>query len=88
MNHIFTLTTEIPPSREVLLQLPEDFPLGCAEISIQTHSQAKEEMHTLGDFLASEFCGMWRNRDDIRDSVEFAGDLRVDAWRKYDRSLP
>lgn len=88
MNQTVTLTAEIPPSREVLLQLPEDFPLGCAEISIQIRPKAEEEAHTLGEFLASEFCGMWREREDIRDSVDYARGLREKAWRRCDGSLP
>lgn len=85
MNHTITLTTDIPPTREVLVRFPESVPIGSAEISIRIYPQQEGLRHTLGDFLTSEYCGMWKDREDIGDSVEFARDLRLSAWR---RSFP
>lgn len=40
-----------------------------------------EPVMTLGDLLKSDVVGMWRDRDDLGDSVEFARKLRDEAWR-------
>jgi hypothetical protein len=39
---------------------------------------------TFGDLLNSEFFGMWRDRDDIADSVAFARHLRADGWSRVE----
>jgi hypothetical protein len=37
---------------------------------------------TVGDFARSTFFGMWRDRTDITDSVQFARDLRSEGWKR------
>jgi len=37
---------------------------------------------TLGSLLNSEFFGMWSDRTDIADSVEFARELRAQGWHR------
>jgi hypothetical protein len=85
MTHTVTFTTDIPPTRELLVRFPESVPIESAEISIRVCPRQEGMRHILGDFQASEYCGMWKDREDIEDSVEFAHDLRLNAWR---RSLP
>ena len=70
------LTTEVPPNREVRITLPDDVPVGPAEIVVVVASLAPAKVATLGDLLRSEFFGMWRDRADIGDSAEFARRLR------------
>jgi hypothetical protein len=46
---------------------------------------AKEQpsaIRTFGDLLRSEFFGMWADREDIQDNVEFAKQLRQKAWKR------
>jgi hypothetical protein len=82
MVKTINLTTEVPPNREVHITLPTDVPLGPAEIVIVVASRAAASARTLGDLLRSEFFGMWRDRPDIGDSVEFARRLRAEAWSR------
>ncbi len=44
--------------------------------------RARLSVYTLGDLLHSEFFGIWKDREDIDDSVEFARALRDSAWRR------
>ena len=82
MFKTINLTTEVPPSREVRIKLPDDIPLGPAEMVVIVASQAPTTGHTLGDLAHSEFFGMWRDRTDIGDSAEFARRLRAQAWSR------
>ena len=38
---------------------------------------------TLGSLAYSELFGMWRERNDIRDSSEFAAKLRINGWKRF-----
>jgi hypothetical protein len=83
MIKTISITTDIPLNREVHITLPADVPPGPAEIVVVVtpHASSAGEQ-TLGDFLNSEFFGMWRNRTDIGDSTEFARRLRIEAWSR------
>ena len=76
------LITEIPPNRELHITLPADVPTGPAEIVVVVSSPARPCFLTLGDLLNSEFFGMWRDRADIEDSVQFARTLRSESWQR------
>ena len=76
------MTAEVPPSREVRITLPADVPLGPAEITVVVASHASNEGRILGDLLNSEVFEMWRDREDIGDSVEFARSLRIEGWSR------
>jgi hypothetical protein len=65
----------------LVIALPEDVPEGPAEIVVAVSSPASKSS-TFGELLDSEFFGMWRDREDIGDSVEFARDLRSVGWRR------
>jgi hypothetical protein len=82
MFRTIKLTTEVPPNREVRIQLPDDIPPGPAEMVVIVASHTATTGHTLGDLARSEFFGMWRDRSDIGDSAEFARRLRRDAWSR------
>ena len=81
MVRTFSLTADVPPDRQVRIVLPDDVPTGPAEIVVVVSSHAATP-HTLKDLAQSPFFGMWRNRDDIGDSTEFARRLRVEAWSR------
>jgi hypothetical protein len=76
------LNAEIPPSRELHLTLPDDVPIGPAEIVLVVSSRMAAGTSTLGELAKSEFCGMWEDRVDIGDSAEFARRLRSDSWKR------
>ena len=76
------LNAEIPASRELHITLPADFPIGPAEMVLVVSSSAPAGSATLGDFLKSEFFGMWADRTDIGDSAQFARRLRTEGWKR------
>lgn len=76
------VTTEITPDREIRITLPDDTPVGPAEIVVVVAPHSRQETATFGDLLRSEFFGMWRDREDIVDSAEFARRLRAEGWSR------
>jgi hypothetical protein len=76
------LITEIPPDREVRIVLPDDVPVGPAEVSLTLRPVAGAAARTLGDLAQSEFFGIWKDRTDIIDSAAFARQLREEAWKR------
>ena len=77
-----SLNTDIPASRELRITLPADVPTGSAAIVIMISPSGPSTSATFSDLLNSEFMGMWRDRADIGDSMEFARKLRSEGWNK------
>jgi hypothetical protein len=77
-----SLNADIPPDRELRITLPADVPIGPAEIVLVVSSPGSSAARTLGDFKDSEFFGMWRDRSDIVDSLQFARELRSEGWKR------
>jgi hypothetical protein len=71
MVRTLILNAEIPASRELRITLPPDMPTGSAAVVVTVSSPGVSPLSTFGDLLQSEFFGMWRDRTDIEDSVEF-----------------
>jgi len=82
------LTADIPANRELRIKLPADVPTGSAEIVVTVSSVKPSTASTFGDFLESEFFGMWRDRADIDNTVEFARKLRSDGWKRAPSDEP
>jgi len=80
MATTFSLTAEIPSDRRLRIDLPKEVPPGRAEITLTVTPPEDDEGPTLGDLRDSKFFGMWANRTDITDSVDFARQLRRRAW--------
>ena len=80
MVRSFNLTTEVSSDREIRLTLPDDIPVGPAEIVILVRTSDSRPVKTLSELARSEFIGMWRDREDIDDSGRFARCLRETAW--------
>lgn len=80
MVRTINLNAEIPASRELHITLPADFPIGFAEMVLVVSCPAPAG--TLGDFVKSEFFGMWADRTDIGDSAQFARHLRTEGWKR------
>jgi hypothetical protein len=85
MIRTINLKADVPPNHQVQITAPDDVPIGPAEIVVIIASESSTHPCTLGDLLNSEFFGMWRDRDDIQDSAEFAKELRRKA-SAYDQS--
>ena len=84
MVRTIKLNAAIPGNRELYIMLPADIPTGPAEITVTVSSALDSSIPTLGDLANSEFFGMWRDRDDIEDSVGFAKTLRSEGWKRSD----
>lgn len=82
MTRTINIHADVPPNRTVQIELPADVPVGPAEIEVTVRSDSEARIRTFGDFLHSEYFGMWRDRDDIGDSVEYARRLREQAWKR------
>lgn len=82
MVKTLNLTTKIASNREIRITLPDDVPIGPAELFLIIKPQSGSSVRTLGDLLHSEFFGMWRDRTDIQDSVAYAQQLRQTAWNR------
>ena len=76
------LHTDIPNNRELRITLPADVPTGPADVVVVVSTKVMPRIKTFGDFLDSEFVGMWKDRTDIQDGASFAPHLRVEAWKR------
>jgi hypothetical protein len=73
----------IPIDRQLRFPVPEDVPLGPAEVVVVIVPEAvAEKGGTAGDLLRSPLFGLWKNRTDIGDSVDYARKLRAKAERR------
>ena len=69
---------DVTENREVTIKLPDDFPVGEAEIIIATEV---EEAGTLGSILASGLVGSGADWD-IGDSEEWIQEQRRKTWEE------
>ena len=73
----------IPTDRQLHISVPEDVPLGPAEMVVVIVPEAQPEKRgTAGDLLRSPLFGVWKDRTDIVDTVEYARRLRAKAERR------
>jgi hypothetical protein len=64
---------------ELIVEFPSDLPPGPVEVEIhlpETKGLSSQEI------LESDFVGMWEDRTDIGDSVDYARKLRRQALRR------
>lgn len=69
----------ITPDGKLELELPAELQPGQVEVEIR---QQEVEGVQLKDLLESDLVGLWADRDDISDSVEYARSLRRRASRR------
>lgn len=83
--HLVKLKATVTPERTLTLQVPDDVPAGSMEVIVVfAPAEAASEHHsTLGDLRASEFFGMWRDREDLPDSPALARTLRKRTWKRF-----
>jgi hypothetical protein len=69
----------ITPDGHLQVDLPSDLPPGPVEVEIR---QSGIVGVSLGELLESGLVGLWADRTDIEDSIEFARKLRRRAFRR------
>jgi len=87
-NRVRTLSlrSEVQADRRLEIQIPQDVPLGPAEVVVVIFPEkpgAARKCLTAGDLLSSPLFGLWKDREDIGDSLEFARKLRTEAEHRY-----
>jgi hypothetical protein len=81
-----TITSKvvIPMDRQLHISVPEDVPPGPAEIVLVIVPEtASGSGLTAGELLRSPLFGIWKDRTDIEDSVEYARKLRAKAKQRH-----
>jgi hypothetical protein len=58
-----------------VVQVPEEVPAGLAEVVVRSVEVPSVARGTGADLLASGLFGIWKNRTDITDNLEFAREL-------------
>lgn len=74
-----TLSGIITSDKKLLVDLPSELPAGPVEIEIRS---AQVEGITLKEILDSDLVGIWAERDNIDNAIEFAEKLRHQASRR------
>jgi len=82
MVKAISATTEITADHELRITLPDDVPVGPADVVLVVVPKQPGAASTLGELANSEFFGIWRDREDITDSRDFARRLREEGWRR------
>lgn len=82
MTRTLSGKAKVQPNHEVRIVLPKDVSVETVQYTITVPDEGTDHAGTFGDFAQSEFFGMWKDRTDIKDSVEFARELREKAWRR------
>jgi hypothetical protein len=78
-----SIKTTIPADHRLAVDLPPEIPAGPAEVVVTALAPGEAgRAWTLGDLLGSGLVGLWSDRKDIQDSVEFARALRQAAERR------
>ena len=77
------LQGRITEDGQLEIDLPDDLQPGPVEVEIRQPDGANEiKGVTLGELLNSGLVGLWKDRTDIGDSVEYARELRRRASRR------
>jgi hypothetical protein len=77
----FILNGIITPDGQLHIKLPSDLTPGPVEVEIR---QIDVRGISLGEILESDLVGMWADRTDIDDSVEYARELRRASRRNLE----
>jgi hypothetical protein len=77
-----TLNGVITDDGKLEVTLPAGMPAGEVEVEIRL---PEYEYKPIGDLLDTDIVGMWKDREDIKDNLEFADELRRRASRRSDK---
>lgn len=78
-----TFKVVIPADRQLQITVPEDIPLGPAEVVLIAPEAVPTKGRTAGELLRSPLFGIWKDRADIGDTIEFARRLRAEGERRH-----
>jgi hypothetical protein len=87
MVKTLNIQTQILSDRTLQITIPDDVPLGLAEVIVvivPTQKRVPEPSATAGDLVESPLFGLWADRDNIGDSLAYASQLRSQAERRAD----
>ena len=82
MTKTIRLTTEVPDNRRINIALPREIPVGPAQLTLSIQTPPESSPSELGDLLQTGFFGLWCDRTDMADNLEFAHRLRHDSWQR------
>lgn len=82
MTRTVKLQTTIGEDRTLHIRVPDDVPIGPAEIDVTITPESEQRAGTAADLAQSPLVGLWAGRDDIEDSVAYARELRRRAGRR------
>jgi hypothetical protein len=78
-----TFKVVIPANRQLHIEMPEEIPPGPAEVVVIAPEAVPAKGMTAGDLLQSPLFGIWKDRTDIGDSIQFARKLRTEAEQRH-----
>ena len=76
------IKTIVPADHRLVVQVPEDVPAGPAEVVVRSVDAPSVAQGTAANLLASGLFGIWKDRTDITDNIEFARELRRRAEQR------
>lgn len=85
MNTMIVVRTDILPDRSLHILLPENVPIGPANIVLMitpVQPDTPGPRGTAAELARSPLFGLWADRADIIDSVAYARQLRAQAERR------
>ncbi|MFQ5812618.1 MAG: hypothetical protein ACE5I2_05435 [Anaerolineae bacterium] len=87
-NRVTTLSirSKVQADRRLEIQIPKDVPLGPVEVVVVIFPEqpgAARKPLTAGDLLRSPLFGLWKDREDIGNSLEFAHKLRAEVEQRH-----
>ena len=82
MTQTIQLTTHVPANREIKICLPKTVPVGPADLTVTVAAPPASTVVTLGVLLAGGGFGLWLDREDLGNGLEFARGLRSAAWKR------
>ena len=79
----YNFKKKIPKNRKIELELPEDAPTGDVELVLVVSPEKERSSESnVQEILNSGLVGIWKDRKDITDSVEYAHELRRKAEKR------
>lgn len=82
MTRTISIQVDVPLDRRLLIPVPQDVPVGPAQVIIITRLDQKVPAGTATEMISSPLFGLWARRDDIGDSLAYARQLRAQAERR------
>lgn len=82
MTRTISMQVDVPPDRRLLIPVPQDVPVGPAQVIIIIELDQTALAGTAAEMVSSPLFGLWAGRNDIDDSLTYARQLRAQAERR------